>query len=215
MVDLSSFYFDIIKDRLYCDEADSLSRRSAQTALYLILDAMTRMFAPILAFTCDEIWLAMPHRAEDDARNVLFNQMVSPYTAYGLSDDDMARWEIVAKLRQDVNNVLEAARSDKRIGKALEAHVNLYAEDEENVAIMESLKGMNLADILLVSECQVAEGKPDSANLSATFNGLTVEVMEAPGVKCPRCWKHSLASDADGLCPRCAAVMAKLPQIAE
>ena len=73
VVDLSSFYFDIIKDRLYCDGENSLSRRSAQTALFLILDAMTRMFAPILAFTCEEIWLAMPHRSADDSRSVLFN----------------------------------------------------------------------------------------------------------------------------------------------
>ena len=75
VVDLSSFYFDIIKDRLYCDERNGLERRSAQTALFLILDSMTKMFAPILAFTCDEIWQAMPHRAEDDARNVVLNDM--------------------------------------------------------------------------------------------------------------------------------------------
>ena len=99
----SSFYFDIIKDRLYCDEADGLQRRSAQTALYLILDAMTRMFAPILAFTCDEVWLAMPHRAEDDGRNVLFNEMVQP----GESPVP------------PVNGALEQARANKTIGKSL------------------------------------------------------------------------------------------------
>ena len=75
VVELSSFYLDIIKDRLYCDERNGLERRSAQTALFLILDSMTKMFAPILAFTCDEIWQAMPHRAEDDARNVVLNDM--------------------------------------------------------------------------------------------------------------------------------------------
>ena len=214
VLDLSSFYFDILKDRLYCDEKDGLSRRSAQTALFLILDAMTRLFAPILAFTCDEIWLAMPHRAGDDGRNVLFNEMVKPYTDYALSDADMEKWALIAKLRSDVNIVLESARNDKRIGKSLEAHVTLYAEDAENAAILEQFKGMDLHDILLVSECEIGEGKPASANVS-TFNGLTVEVSEAPGTKCPRCWKHSTAANADGLCPRCAAVVAKLPQIAE
>jgi isoleucyl-tRNA synthetase len=74
-VELSSFYLDIIKDRLYCEEKDGLRRRSAQTALFLILDAMAKLFAPILAFTCDEIWQSMPHRDGDDARNVLLNQM--------------------------------------------------------------------------------------------------------------------------------------------
>ena len=214
VLDLSSFYFDILKDRLYCDEKDGLSRRSAQTALWLILDAMTRLFAPILAFTCDEIWLAMPHRAGDDGRNVLFNEMVKPYTDYALSDADMEKWALIAKLRSDVNIVLESARNDKRIGKSLEAHVTLYAEDAENAAILEQFKGMDLHDILLVSECEIGEGKPASANVS-TFNGLTVEVSEAPGTKCPRCWKHSTAANADGLCPRCAAVVAKIPQIAE
>ena len=84
VVDLSSFYLDIIKDRLYCEERDGLQRRSAQTALFLILRSMTKMFAPILAFTCDEIWLEMPHSKDEDTRNVLFNTMDTPYTEYAL-----------------------------------------------------------------------------------------------------------------------------------
>ena len=88
---LSSFYLDIVKDRLYCEGADSASRRSAQTALYLTLHTLAKLFAPILAFTCDEVWLAMPHRAADDARNVLFNEMVQPYNGYALSEEEMAR----------------------------------------------------------------------------------------------------------------------------
>ena len=99
VVDLSSFYFDIIKDRLYCDGEHSASRRSAQTALFLILDAMTRMFAPILAFTCEEIWLAMPHRSADDSRSVLFNCMVQPYEDYALPQDAMDRWARIAAVR--------------------------------------------------------------------------------------------------------------------
>ncbi len=90
---LSSLYLDIIKDRLYCDGADSAARRSAQSALWIILDAMTKVFAPILAFTCDEIWLQMPHRDGDDGRNVLLNQMSKPYADYALSDTEMAVWE--------------------------------------------------------------------------------------------------------------------------
>ena len=90
---LSSFYLDIVKDRLYCDGADSLSRRSAQTALYLTLHTLSKLFAPILAFTCDEIWLAMPHTGEDDARNVVLNEMNKPFTAYALTAEEMANWE--------------------------------------------------------------------------------------------------------------------------
>ena len=123
VVDLSSFYFDIIKDRLYCDGEHSASRRSAQTALFLILDAMTRMFAPILAFTCEEIWLAMPHRSADDSRSVLFNCMVQPYEGYALPEDAMDRWARIAAVRTAVNGALEQARADKTIGKSLEAEV--------------------------------------------------------------------------------------------
>lgn len=127
VVELSSFYLDIIKDRLYCEERNGLKRRSAQTALFLILDSMTKMFAPILAFTCDEIWLAMPHRAEDDARNVLLNVMNQPFDAYALSEDELAKWDQLIRVRTDVNGVLEAARAEKRIGKPARGAVTLLA----------------------------------------------------------------------------------------
>ena len=116
VVELSSFYLDIIKDRLYCEEKDGLKRRSAQTALYLILDTMTKLFAPILAFTCDEIWLAMPHREGDDVRNVVFNTMNKPFTEYALSAEELAKWDTLISVRGDVNGVLEAARGAKRRG---------------------------------------------------------------------------------------------------
>ena len=96
--------------------------------MFLDLDAMTRIFAPILAFTCNEVWLAMPHRAGDDARNVLLNVMVKPYTECALSDAEMAQWAVLAQLRSSVNSALEAARNEKKIGKSLEAHVTLVTE---------------------------------------------------------------------------------------
>ena len=204
VVTLSSRYLDIIKDRLYCDGKDSLSRRSAQTALFLILDAMTKLFAPILAFTCDEIWLAMPHRAGDDERNVLLNQMAKPYTAYALDQAAMEKWDTLFALRSDVNLALEAARAEKRIGKALEAHVTLFAEDDAAKAALETVKDMDLVSVLLVSSISVeaAEGAKGTA-----FPGLTVAVSEAQGTKCPRCWMHSTEANEEGLCPRCAKVM--------
>ena len=103
VVTLSSLYLDIIKDRLYCDGADSAARRSAQSALWIILDAMTKVFAPILAFTCDEIWLQMPHRNGDDGRNVLLNQMSKPYADYALSDAEMAVWETARAVPPSAN----------------------------------------------------------------------------------------------------------------
>ena len=195
---LSSFYMDIVKDRLYCDAADSASRRSAQTALYLTLDTLTKLFAPILAFTCDEIWLAMPHRKDDDARNVVLNTMNKPFTAYHLDEEAMAKWDKLITVRDAVNGALEQARADKKIGKALEAKVTLTVPAED--AFLGEMPQEQLADLLIVSNISVTVGTE-----------LSVSVEDAPGTKCPRCWKHSESADAEGLCPRCAAVMAKLP----
>ena len=214
VVELSNFYLDIIKDRLYCEERDGLKRRSAQTALYLILDTMTKMFAPILAFTCDEIWLAMPHREGDDVRNVVLNEMNKPFTEYALDDDEMAKWDALISVRNDVNGVLEAARGAKRIGKPLEASVTLHAKGASK-ATVERISDMNLSELFIVSECLISdEDETDPAAVvgDGSYNsGLTVSVKEAPGTKCPRCWMHSTKADPEtGLCPRCAAVVAKL-----
>ena len=214
VVELSNFYLDIIKDRLYCEERDGLKRRSAQTALYLILDTMTKMFAPILAFTCDEIWLAMPHRDGDDVRNVVLNEMNQPFTEYALDDDEMAKWDALISVRNDVNGVLEAARGAKRIGKPLEASVTLHAKGASRQTV-ERISDMNLSELFIVSECLISdedEHDPEAVVGDGSYNsGLTVSVKEAPGTKCPRCWMHSTKADPEtGLCPRCAAVVAKL-----
>ena len=208
VVELSAFYLDIIKDRLYCEEKNGLRRRSAQTALYLILDAMAKLFAPILAFTCDEIWQSMPHRQGDDPRNILLNQMPTDCAAYALDESAMAKWDTVVRLRQDVNGVLERARADKRIGKALEAHVSLSAADE---ALKAACEGINLAEVCIVSSCDWSEPEEGAeTGNGVNFPALTVAVTEAKGVKCPRCWMHSESANEEGLCPRCAAVISKL-----
>ena len=201
VVELSNFYLDIIKDRLYCEERDGLVRRSAQTALYLILDSMTKLMAPILCFTGDEIWLAMPHKDGDDTRNVLFNDMNSPFTAYALTEEQMAKWEKIIAVRTAVNGVLETARAEKKIGKSLEADVALTVPAED--AFLAEMDGGELADLLIVSQVEVTVG-----------DALSASVTEAAGAKCPRCWKHSTKADENGLCPRCAAVVAKLPDLA-
>ena len=209
VVELSNFYLDILKDRLYCESKDGLKRRSAQTALYLIVDAMARMYAPILAYTADEIWQAMPHRKEDDVRNIVLNDMVKPYEAYALDADTMAKWDTLMALRSDVNGVLESARAEKRIGKALEAAVALSAEDEAAKAALDAVKDMELMELFIVSKVTLEKTDAEAVCGKGTnFPGLTVQVMNAPGEKCPRCWMHSEAANAEGLCPRCAKVMA-------
>ena len=213
VVELSSFYLDIIKDRLYCEGKNSLKRRSAQTALYLILDSMAKMFAPILAFTCDEIWQAMPHREGDDERNIVLNEMNEPFTQYALSDEALARWDKLIALRDDVNGVLESARASKRIGKPLEASVRPHPKDEASRELLDEVGSMNLSELFIVSQCLIKDEDSEEAEAvsgaGSNNPGLNISVIEAPGVKCPRCWMHSLnAQPETGLCPRCAAVIA-------
>ena len=197
---LSSFYLDIVKDRLYCEAADSAERRSAQTALYLTLSTLAMLFAPILAFTCDEVWLAMPHTAEDDARNVVLNDMNKPFTAYALDAETMARWEHIIEVRTAVNGALEEARAAKVIGKSLEADVHLTVPEGDVFLADENPAA--LADLFIVSKVELAVG-----------GELAVKVENAAGTKCPRCWKHSLTPNAEGLCPRCAEVVRHLPDL--
>ena len=219
VVEMSNFYLDVIKDRLYCEERNGAKRRSAQTALFLILDTMTKIMAPILAYTCDEIWQSMPHRTGDDGRNVVFNDMNQPFTDYALDDKAMAKWDTVIRMRDDVNAVLETARADKKIGKALEACVTLHAGDDAAASALVDTMGFNLAELFIVSQCVVSNAAPAEGSVTGqgtAFPGLTVEVAEAQGAKCERCWMQSTTVGADAdhptLCARCAQVVRNLPQ---
>ena len=194
---MSNFYLDIIKDRLYCEGKDSLLRRSAQTALYLILDTMTKLMAPILCFTCDEIWLSMPHAQGADQRNVLFNDMNQPFDTYALDEAAMAKWDKIIQIRDLVNGVLETARSEKKIGKSLEAKVDLTVPAED--AFLADMDPQALADLLIISQVSVTVGETASA-----------AVENAQGEKCQRCWKVLPTVNSEGLCPRCGKVIASL-----
>jgi isoleucyl-tRNA synthetase len=210
VVEMSSFYLDVIKDRLYCDGADSLSRRSAQTAIFTILDAITRLLAPILSFTADEIWLAMPHSADEDTRNVCLNDMPAAQDAWVLSEDEEARWAAVLQVRADVNKALELARGEKLIGKPLDARVTLYVS-EGTPSIVRSLDPKELAPLCIVSEVLLAEGEGEGVPGENT-EGLIVHVEPSRLPKCERCWTHDATvgqnEDHPTLCARCAAAVA-------
>ena len=157
----------------------------------------------------------MPHRKGDDVRNVVLNQMNKPFAEYALSPDEMARWDELIVLRNDVNGVLENARAAKRIGKPLEAAVTLRPTDKDARALVDRLSDMDLEELFIVSRCLIAEDEAPAETAASAqgsqYPGLQISVVEAPGVKCPRCWKHSTAADPEtGLCPRCAAVLAAL-----
>ncbi|OUN22941.1 isoleucine--tRNA ligase [Flavonifractor sp. An82] len=205
VVDMSNFYLDIIKDRLYC--GSEAERRSAQTALYYILDGMTRLVAPILAFTSDEIWHAMKHASGVDAESVLLNDMPEDNAAFTLDDAAKDRWAKLVGLRDAVNKALENARSAGVFKKAQDTEVTISVSAED----ADFLKDVDLASLCIVSKVTVTteavEGEKNEESLIPCT--IAVKLSEAP--KCPRCWNHNDAIGTDGhhnqLCPRCAAVV--------
>ena len=205
VVDMSNFYLDIIKDRLYCEGVDSFERRSAQSAIYMILNALTRLVAPILAFTSEEIWAAMPHFAADDAESVLFNEMPKP-VALHTDESFVAKWDRIHQVRDEVNKALELKRNEKLIGKSLEAKVLLFCDGE----LLDFLKGVEkeLAAAFIVSQVKLEQGKGEFAT---ELDDLTITVEKADGEKCERCWAYSTTvgecEKHPTLCSRCAAVV--------
>ncbi|MFA6947714.1 MAG: isoleucine--tRNA ligase, partial [Eubacteriales bacterium] len=196
-VDMSKLYVDITKDRVYVELADSEARRAAQTAMYRILRTMTLMLAPLLTFTAEEIWAAMPHNASDDRRSVLFNEIPKydadcPYAALE------AHWDALFDLRDAVMKKLEDARTAGIIGKSLEAKVTITASGEQ-YDILDSFRDQ-LAAIFIVSQAELVRGE----------GALDAAVAAADGEKCDRCWMHSTegVKTEDGfLCARCAKLV--------
>ncbi len=188
-VEMGSFYLDIIKDRQYTAKADSVARRSCQTALWHIAEALVRWMAPIMSFTADEIWGHLSGQREQYVFTGEWYQGL-----FGLAADEAlndAYWEQLLKVRGEVNKVIEQARADKRIGGALEASVVLYADD----SLAEKLKalGDELRFVLLTSAVQVADysSAPGEAVQSEHLKGLKVVLTKAEGEKCPRCWHYT------------------------
>ncbi len=190
VIDMSNFYMDVLKDRLYC--ADGPARRSAQTALYRILVDFTRLLAPILCFTAQEIWSFIP-KTPGMKEYVVFEQMPAPRPA--ADEAFTAKWARLIAVRDEVKKALEQARAEKAIGSSLEAAVTLAA-DAADRALLTAMDPADLADLFIVSQVTVEAGE-----------ALGVRVARADGQKCPRCWKYDRHAGADGLCPRCAKVL--------
>ncbi len=198
VIDMSNFYMDVIKDRLYC--ADEHARRCAQTALYRILVDFTKLVAPILCFTAQEIWSYIP-KLEGMQEYVCWERMPE-----AKSDEDAAfdaKWAKIIAVRDDVKKVLEQARADKTIGSSLEAAVTLYCSDEM-YDFLNAIPMDELADLMIVSHVDLVKGEGGVRGLT---EGLGMSVAHAVGNKCLRCWKFDTAVGEDGLCPRCAKVL--------
>ncbi len=212
VVDMSNIYLDIVKDRLYCEAPGGVPRRSAQTAIWYVLDAMVRLLAPILSFTADEIWLAMPHRAEDDGRNVMLNDMPPVREDWKLSEEDELFWEDSLRLRNDVNKALELARAEKTIGKPLDAKVMIHVGPEAKETMGRVAK-QHLEAFFIVSEAEISDGEgPGWAGTEVP--GVTIQVEPSQEPKCVRCWTHSSTVGSDEthpqLCARCARAIKEM-----
>ena len=198
VIDMSNFYMDVIKDRLYC--ADDHARRCAQTALYRILVDFTKLLAPILCFTSQEIWSYIP-KLDGMKDYVVFEQM--PEAKAAADEAFEAKWDRIMAIRDDVKKVLEQARADKVIGSALEAGLTLYCS-KEVYDFLNAIPMDELADLFIVSHVDLVEGE---GGVKGLLEGLGVSAAHAAGNKCLRCWKYETTVGEDGLCPRCAKVL--------
>ncbi|MGH7789337.1 MAG: isoleucine--tRNA ligase [Candidatus Binatia bacterium] len=207
-VDLSALYLDIVKDRLYTSAPDAAGRRAAQTTLWRLLDLITRLMAPIISYTADEIWSHVPGRS---AASVF--EAGLPGVDAALVDDALAaRWERLLAARSVVTRALEDARKAGTIGHSLDARVRLAPSDDLRPLL--DAECDNLPAFLIVSQVELAHGLGEAAH-SAQSPDLAVAVEPARGAKCGRCWNFSEAVGADAahpeLCERCAPVVRSLP----
>lgn len=211
-VDLSNIYFDVLKDKLYCNNADDPERKAAQTVLYKMINSLVTILSPILAFTSEEIWGYV--KTEDGPVSVQLLEWPLANDLY-LDDELEARMDKILSLREVVTKALEEARVKKVIGHSLGARVSIYA-DQEWLSILKNTA--QLSKILIVSQADLAEAeKRDSEALALEgVAGVWVKVQAADGGKCERCWiiDQSVGKDHKHptLCQRCAGVVEKLEE---
>jgi len=214
-LDLSAFYLDILKDRLYTCPAADPARRSAQTALYRIADALARLMAPIMVFTAEEIWHHLPTAAD---REESIHCAALPLVDESLRDEALAgQWRSIKLVRAEVTKALEAARAEKSIGHSLDAAVTVGLNDEyyEQLAPYQS----ELRSIFIVSKAQLHRGPLEGVNQNPEAEGITVQVASAPGDKCDRCWVYDTSvgekPDHPTICQRCYTSLQKIGQLGD
>ncbi len=207
IVDLSAFYLDVLKDRLYCAGKASPERRSAQTALHRILVDLARAFSPILTHTMEEVWGHLPGARETESVHLA----AWPESARREGDAErLTWWEGILAVRQDVNRELEKLRAAGTIGKSIEAAVALHAADAElKASLAEALP--HLQEVLMVSEVTLADAPPEGAVPGQALPTLHMRAFKSSHARCGRCWNHrpTVGQDAKhpDLCARCAAVV--------
>lgn len=203
-IEMGSFYLDIIKDRQYTARADCLARRSCQTALYLVAESLVRWIAPILSFTAQEAWEAMPGERDE----FVFTQTWFDGLQELPADSKFSHeyWQQVLYFRDEANRAIEQARAAGVIGGSLEAEVKIYCRDEKLASVLQALAD-ELRFVLITSRADLVEGPaPEDAFVSADGN-LSFVVIKSAAPRCERCWHYEAETGADpefpGLCPRC------------
>jgi isoleucyl-tRNA synthetase len=203
-VDLSALYLDVLKDRLYTSMAKSIARRSGQTAMFTILKAMTRLLAPILTFTAEEVWAALPAWKGKEA-SIHLTQF--PHVNEQCFNVDLGeRWKVMIDAKAEISKAVEQARKEKVIGHSLDARITIAAPEKMRALMASHLE--DLRALLIVSQLQLAQEKEITKPYkSEEIKGLFVGVEKARGVKCERCWiyEESVGSDAQHptVCGRC------------
>jgi isoleucyl-tRNA synthetase len=208
VVDLSAFYLDIIKDRIYTSPPASLERRDAQTVMAVILDTLVKIMAPILPFTAEEIYAHMPlGREKKDSVHMEPMAVADPHW----QDRELAsKWNRILALRSEVTKALEAARKNKLIGHPLDAAVEIKLPDTGLQSSLQALD-LDLSDIFIVSSARLTDTLDPGAFQGKEMPGLEIAVKKAPGEKCERCWRFSQAIGQDTrfptACDRCASAL--------
>ncbi len=209
--DLSAVYFDIAKDRLYAEAAADRRRRSTQTALHAIVSALLRLFAPIMSFTAEEAWQHVPER---DAASVFLTDMPVPEDYPSPQELETHTFERLLRVREAVLPAIEGARRAGLVGSSLDARVRVGAEGE--LAAILRAHEKELREVLIVSQVDFVEGPaaPEHTVAVRSFDmPLSVEVLQAEGGKCERCWKYDRAiPGSSGLCPRCSKLLADVSE---
>ncbi|MEI6701970.1 MAG: isoleucine--tRNA ligase [Deltaproteobacteria bacterium] len=204
-VEMSSFYLDILKDRMYTSKATSVERLSAQTVMHRILDTLVRLLAPVLSFTADEVWRFLPGQSEESVHLTEFPTLNPEWK----NDTLATSWDRIIKVRSDVSKALELARVAKAIGHSLDAAVTITAQPELLGFLREY--ETELQSIFIVSKAVTASEIDGESWASETVEGLKIQVTAAPGVKCERCWCYSeeLGTDVGhpAICPKCTTAV--------
>ena len=212
-VELSKLYVDITKDRLYCERKDDPRRRSTQTVMYLAVSALTRLLAPILSFTAEEVWASMSHLAGENLESVFYNRLPEYRPEYDFKAVE-EQYEALFACRDDVMKALELSRAAGVIGKSLEACVTIYGDERNEAFKRFRAFEASLPEILIVSKTVLSDGPAPAGAFTETASGVAVEVRPAAGEKCVRCWAadEACVHDEDGqaLCERCRSVISRL-----